>query len=154
MRPPNADNQLPPLIIRPPLAQLIIRIVFLCLFVIGAWALIRVNPGLRPAAYAFVVLPLLFLLDALLAFRTKLVINSEGIMQIHYRKSWHCRWNEIATWSVHEMSSDGPNLIAIDLHLNDGGRRQRLTTALVRYKDANYRKVRDALLHYLGPPSA
>jgi len=128
------------------------RIIFLGLFAIGAWALLRAHPGLPTAAYAFVVVPLLFLLDALLAFRTKLVIDSDGIRQMHYWKSWDYRWTEIASWSVHEMSSRGPNLIAIDLHLRDGGRRQRLTPAVVRYKDANDRQVRDALAHYLGPP--
>ena len=126
---------------------------FLVPFALGALALIPVSPQLGPVAYAFVGLPLLFVLDALLTFRTCLEIDESGISQTHYRSSWSYRWGEIASWSLHEMSSKGPNLVAIELHLAAGGRRRKLTPVLVQYKDANYFKVRNALLHYLGPPS-
>lgn len=150
---PGSGSQPRQLIIRPSRRGLVLRIAFLCLFAFGALALIRVSPQLGPVAYAFVGLPLLFVLDALLTFRTCLEIDESGISQSHYRSSWSYRWGEIASWSLHEMSSKGPNLVAIELHLAAGGRRRKLTPALVQYKDANYFKVRNALLHYLGPPS-
>ncbi len=140
------------LIIRPPRTGLIARTAFLCLFALGALALMRLSPQLGPVAYVFVGVPLLFVLEALLTFRTRLEINESGISQTHYRSSWSYQWGEIAGWSLHEMSSRGPNLVAIELCLATGGRR-KFTPALVRYKDANYYRVRDALLGYLGPPS-
>jgi hypothetical protein len=150
--PPGPSGPSPRLILRPSRSGLVLRIAFLCLFALGALALIRVSPQLGPVAYAFVGLPLLFVLEALLTFRTRLVIGDSGISQTHYRSSWSYRWGEVAGWSLHEMSSRGPNLVAIELRLAAGGRR-KLTPALVQYKDANYFKVRDALLEYLGPPS-
>lgn len=152
IRSPSPDSQLPQLIIGPSRAGLVVRIAFLCLFALGALALIRVSPQLGPVAYVFVGLPLLFVLDALLTFGTRLVIDDSGISQTHYRSSWSYRWGEIAGWSLHEMSSRGSNLVAIELLLATGGRR-KLTPVLVQYKDANYHRVRDALLRYLGPPS-
>ncbi|PZA08038.1 MULTISPECIES: hypothetical protein [unclassified Meiothermus] len=140
------------LILRPSRTQLVARIAFLCLFALGALALIRVSPQLGPVAYGFVGLPLLFALDALLTFATRLEVDESGISQTHYRSSWSYRWGEIAGWNLHEMSPKGPNLVAIELYLAAGGR-QKLTPALVQYKDANYFKLREALLHYLGPPS-
>ena len=119
-------------------------------FALGALALIPVSPQLGPVAYAFVGLPLLFVLDALLTFRTCLEIDESGISQTHYRSSWNYRWGEIAGWSLHEMSSKGPNLVAIELHLAASGRQRKLTPALVQYKDANYFKVRNVLMTPYG----
>jgi hypothetical protein len=51
------------------------------------------------------------------------------------------------------MSSRGPDLVRIELHLAAGGQRQKLPPALVRYKDANYHKIRDALVWRLGSTS-
>ncbi|WP_026369985.1 hypothetical protein [Kallotenue papyrolyticum] len=46
------------------------RIVFLALFAIGAWLLIRLDRSrLAPAAVLFVGVPLVLILDALMAFR-------------------------------------------------------------------------------------
>ncbi|SFF68832.1 hypothetical protein SAMN04488120_1271 [Fontimonas thermophila] len=117
----------------------------------GALLLIRSNPELAPVAYVFVGLPIVFVLDAFLVFRTRLEIDGSGISQTHYWSSWAYPWSEIAGWSLHEMSSRGPNLVAIELHFVAGGR-QKITPALVRYKDANYLQVRDSLVRYLGPP--
>jgi hypothetical protein len=150
---PHLGGKIPHLIIRPSRTQLAVRIAFLCLFALGALVLISATHKLEPVAYLFVGLPLLLVLDALLTFHTQIEINDWGISQSHYWSSWSHRWDEISGWSLHEMSSRGPDLVRIELHLAADGRRQKLTPALVRYKDANYHKIRDALVWRLGPPS-
>lgn len=58
------------LVIRPAPGRRVARIVFLALFAIGAWLLIRLDRSrLAPAAVLFVGVPLVLILDALMAFR-------------------------------------------------------------------------------------
>jgi hypothetical protein len=95
-------------------------------------------------------------LETRLTLRTCLKIDESGISQISYSHyfSWSYRWDEITGWSQSlKGDKDDPS---ITLHLAAGGRKRLggiSSTFLQSISDEDFSKIRDALLHYVGPPS-
>ncbi len=114
-----------------------------------AWFVCSALAGLAGACF-------LLALETRLTLRTCLKIDESGISQISYSHyfSWSYRWDEITGWSQSlKGDEDDPS---ITLHLAAGGRKRLggiRPTFLQSISDEDFSKIRDALLHYVGPPS-
>jgi hypothetical protein len=116
-----------------------------------------VNPGAWFVCSALAGACFLCALDTRLRLRTCLKIDESGISQISYSHyfSWSYRWDEITGWSQRQEGEYGDS-VSITLHLAAGGRKRSKgidDTFLQSISDEDFSKIRDALLHYVGPPS-
>lgn len=151
----SSEDLRTPLVIRPSPGRLVVRIVFLALFAIFAWFLIRLDwPRLAPAAVLFVGVPVALMLEALMTFRVRLHMDADGISHTGKLTGWYRRWQDLAAWTHQEFRGfNDPVVVVIRLHPKSGGSPLKISPELVRYKDQTYKAIYEGLTRYLGPPS-